>query len=583
MKSKSGIALGLALVAAVVLSFLPSLQAGFIWNDDTYVTENPTLDGLSGLGRIWTDPASNEQYYPLVFTTYWIEKRLWGLLPFGYHLVNVLVHAGAALLLWRFLRRLGLPGSWLAAAAFALHPLSVESVAWVTELKNTLSLVLSLSSAHAWLSWRAATETHDAPPPPGGKRKAGAGPPPQRRPGWLWAAALALFALALLAKTTASVLPAVLLVVVWWQAGRLRWPDVRPLLPFFVVGTGLGVHTAWLERTMVRATGSEWALGLADRVVLAGQVTAFYAGKVLWPADLAFIYPRWTVDAGIAMQWIPAAVCFAALLAAWLLSRRGRRGPLAGLLLFGGVLFPAMGFFNVYAMRYSWVADHFAYQAVAVAAASVVGGIAAGIEGLGPAWRTRAAAAGVAGLVVLGSLSFRQARAYETQEALWLDTIAKNPDCFICHTNYAHDLLQAGRTDEAVTHLEESLRIKPDAVPTLLSLARVEEERGQFEKASAHLEAALVVDHTDDEVRVHLATVYTKAGRLGDAIREYQQALRTLSAEDYLAYNGLGVALVRSGRVQEGLELLRQCVRLRPDYAPCQANLAAVLQATGGP
>ena len=137
----------------------------------------------------------------------------------------------------------------------------------------------------------------------------------------------------------------------------------------------------------------------------------------------------------------------AALLAAWFLSRRGRRGPLAGLLLFGGVLFPAMGFFNVYAMRYSWVADHFAYQAVAVAAACVVCGISSALEGLGPSWRKPVAAAGSAGLLVLGALTFHQGRAYRTQEALWLDTLAKNPECFICHTNYARTFSRrAGRT-----------------------------------------------------------------------------------------------------------------------------------------
>ena len=582
MKNKTGIALGLALLAAVVVAFLPALEAGFIWNDDSYVTENPTLDGLAGLKRIWTDPAANEQYYPLVFSTYWIEKRLWGLHPFGYHLVNILMHAGAALLLWRFLRRLGLPAAWFAAAVFALHPLCVESVAWITELKNTLSLVLVLASAHAWLSWRAAVEAQDTSPPSKRRRKLAGGLPAERRPGPLWAVALVLFTLALLAKTTASVLPAVFLVILWWQRGRLRWPDVRPMLPFFVIGAGLGLHTAWLERTMVRATGNDWALGLADRFVLAGQVTVFYAGKVLWPVGLAFIYPRWTVDAGHARQWIPAAVAGAALLAAWFLSRRGRRGPLAGLLLFGGVLFPAMGFFNVYAMRYSWVADHFAYQSVAVAVACVVCGVSSALEGLRPSWRRSVAAAGAAGLLGLGALTFHQARAYETQEALWRDTLAKNPECFICHTNYARDLIQAGRTDEAVMHLEKSLKIKPDAVPTLINLARVEEERGLFEEAASHLKSALAVDARDGEVRVHLATVYSKGGRLDDAIREYREALRTPSQEDFLAHNGLGVALVRTGSPVEGVEHLRECVRLRPDYAPCRANLEAVLAAAGG-
>lgn len=586
MRGKKDLALTLALLGAVVVSFLPALTAGFIWNDHTYVTENPTLDGLSGLRRIWTDPLANEQYYPLVFTTFWIEKRLWGLDPFGYHLVNVLLHAGAALLLWRFLRRLGLPAAWLAATAFALHPVCVESVAWVTERKNTLSLVLTLLAAHAWLSWRAAAEERDAAGAQSRekrkKRRGAAAPVPlSRRPGVLFAAALAFLTLALFAKTTASVLPAVLLVVVWWQRGRLRWADVRPLLPFFAIGIGLAYHTAWLEKHFVEAKGDEWAHGLVDRLALAGQVTAFYAGKLVWPADLAFIYRRWTIDASSAVQWLPTAGWLAALAAAFVASRRGLRGPLAALLLFGGVVFPAMGFFDVYAMRYSWVADHFAYQAMAVGAASLVGGAATALERLRPAWRRAAGVAAVAGLVLLGTLTYRQAVPYRSQEALWLHTIALNPECFICHTNYGNELLEAGRTDEAVVHLERSLEIRPDALPTLLNLARLEEARARFGRAEEHLRAALRREPADVEIRVHLATVLTKAGRLADAEREFREALRIPSHAAYLAHNGLGVVLVRSGRVEEGIEQMKACVRLRPDYERGRANLESVLAMTG--
>ena len=166
MEKKTLLALSLLLVGAVLGAYLPALDAGFVWNDDTYVTENPTLNGVDGLVKLWSDPRSNEQYYPLVFTSYWVEKRLWGLHPLGYHLVNVLLHAGAALLLAGFLRRLLLPGAWLAAALFALHPVCVESVAWVTERKNTLSLVLTLLAAHAWFAWREASAARERMPAP---------------------------------------------------------------------------------------------------------------------------------------------------------------------------------------------------------------------------------------------------------------------------------------------------------------------------------------------------------------------------------------------------------------------------------
>ncbi|MBK9088384.1 MAG: tetratricopeptide repeat protein [Holophagales bacterium] len=592
MEKKAGAALGAALLLAVVASYLPVFAAGFIWNDPAYVTENRTLDGSGSLSRIWTDTRANEQYYPLVFTTYWIEKRLWGLHPLGYHVVNVLLHGIGALLLWRLLRRLALPGAWLAAAAFALHPVCVESVAWVTERKNTLSLVLSLLAAHAFLAWRDSREAREAVAEAAArsttprKRKAKEkGAPPGRapfheRPAFLYGAALAAFSLALFAKTTASVLPAVLLVVVWWRHGRVRWRDAWPLLPFFVVGVGLSFHTAWLERTMVRATGDEWAHGLLERVVLAGQTTTFYATKILWPSNLMFIYPRWSLDAGSLRPWLPALGWSAALGGAALLARYGRRGPLAGLLLFGGVLFPAMGFFNVYAMRYSWVADHFAYQAVAVAAAVLVCGAASLLAPLPPLYSRLATGLGLAGLFVLATLTFRQGPAYKDEETLWRHTLERNAECFICLTNYGNLLLEAGKTDEAVSLLTRSLAIKPDAVPTRVNLARVAEERRSYGEAATHLLAALAVDPSDDEVRIHLATVYTKAGRLDDGIREFRKALETPSPSDFLAHNGLGAALMGAGRPTEAIGHFRECVRLRPDYEHGRANLERALAMT---
>jgi protein O-mannosyl-transferase len=576
---KAQLGIALALVAAVVVAYLPALSAGFIWNDDTYLTDNPTLDGAEGLRLIWANPRANEQYYPMVFSTFWAEKRLWGLHPFGYHLVNVLLHAASAMLLWWLLRRLGLPGAWLAAAVFALHPVCVESVAWVTERKNTLSLFLTLLAAHAYLAssdaWAAASEQRKRPTRPG--------PPWYRRPTTLYGAALASFTLALFTKTTASLLPPVLLVLAWWRKGRLRWADVRPLVPFLAIGFAFAWHTAWLEKTVVRASGVEWSLSLSGRVVLAGRVLAFYAGKLAWPADLAFIYQRWVIDPRAWAQWLPALVALVVLAAAWALRGRLGRGPLAGVLLLGGVVFPAMGFFNVYAMRYSYVADHFAYQAAAVFATVVVCGIATLPAGRQPVVRRAAVGLGVVVLAVLGVLTFRQSRVYHDHDTLWKDTLAKNPDCFMCHTNYGYSLYTRGRVAEAIDHFEQSLRLKPDNVPTLLNLARVEEERGRLDEAIARLRAALEIAPTDTTVRVNLGVAYTKAGRLVDAIAQFEEALRFPSPDDYLAHNGLGVALIRQGRTAEAVEHFQEAVRLNPDYRMARANLERALAMLSNP
>jgi protein O-mannosyl-transferase len=579
---------GVALVLAVVAVYLPALRAGFVWNDDTYVTDNPTLDGAAGLRLVWTEPKANEQYYPVVFTSFWLEKRLWGLAPFGYHLVNVLLHAGCALLLWALLSRLGLPGAGWAAALFALHPMCVESAAWITERKNTLSLFLSLLAMLIYLGARSEkNEERKGGFLRKGKKQRRAAPgahvagSAQARRSLLSFIGFLLFVLALLAKTTASVVPAVLLVLVWWRRGRLKAADVRPLLPWIATGAALALHTAWLERTVVRAAGSEWALDLPGRLVLAGRVVLFYAWKFLLPLDLAFFYERWAVDARAPVQWLPALAALVLLALAWRFCDRVGRGPLAGLLLIGGVLFPAMGFFNVYAMRYSWVADHFAYQAVAVASACVACGTASLLAKAPQAVRRTAAGAGVLVLAGCAVLSNHQSRIYESEEILWRDTLSKSPSCFMCHNNFGFWLVNAGRVPEAVAHFETSLRLRPENIPALLNLGRIAEQRGNLGEAAARLKAAYAIDPADTAVLVNLATVDVKLGRAGDALPLYEEALRLGTADAHLARNGLGVALMQQGRVAEAAEQFRMALRLKPDYDFARANLERALAALG--
>ena len=241
-----------------------------------------------------------------------------------------------------------------------------------------------------------------------------------------------------------------------------------------------------------------------------------------------------------------------------------------------------MGFFNVYAMRYSWVADHFAYQAVAVGASALVCGLASVLASRATNVRRAGAALGVAAVALLGTASALQARVYRDPETLWTETLARNPGCFLCQTNYGNLLLEEGRVDEAVAHLEASLAIKPDAIPTLLDLARVDEERGDLEKAAERVREALKVDPADGEMHVHLATLYTKAGRLPEAYAEYEEALRHPGPGDYLAHNGLGAVLMQLGRSTEAIEQFRACVDLRPDYEHGRENLERALAMTGG-
>jgi hypothetical protein len=247
--------LGSLIAVLVILVYLPALRNGFIWDDDSYVTENPTLRDLSGLRRIWFEMGAVPQYYPMVHTTFWLEYHLWGLNPVGYHLINVLLHATAAILLWQVLQRSQIRGAWLAAVIFALHPIEVESVSWVTECKNVLSAVFYFAAALAYLRFDALMEA-------GGSNR-------QR---WCWyLGALLLLLAALLSKTVTGSLPAALLLLCCWKKGRVHWGDTLPLLPFFVLGAGLGLLTAEMEKYHVGAQGADWSLTFTDRCLIASR------------------------------------------------------------------------------------------------------------------------------------------------------------------------------------------------------------------------------------------------------------------------------------------------------------------------
>ncbi len=437
---------GLLLVAAVLLAYLPVWHAGFIWDDDVHVTQNATLNDLAGLWRIWFQVGAVPQYYPLVHTTFWVEHHLWGLHPLGYHLDNVLLHAAGALLLGCVLGRLQVPGSWLAAAIFALHPVQAESVAWVTERKNVLSGVFYFAAALAWLAF-------DPPGRVEGLRR--------RRWGYYWVA-LVLFAAALLSKTVTCSLPAALLLVRWWKNGRVAGRDVWPLVPFFALGVGLGLLTAWMENHHVGAHGAGWSLTFADRCLVAGRAVWFYAGKLIWPAPLIFIYPRWTINAGLWWQWLFPAAAMGVVAGLWWWRRRFGYGPLVGVLFFVGTLGPALGFVNVYPMRFSFVADHFQYLA------------SVGLIVLAAAWieSRRQHLAAIFHLpssifyllpVVLAVLTWRQCGQYANLETLWRVTLARNPDCGLAHNNLGNLLARQGKQNEAIEHYERAVQLEPDA------------------------------------------------------------------------------------------------------------------------
>ncbi|HEV7667909.1 MAG TPA: tetratricopeptide repeat protein [Thermoanaerobaculia bacterium] len=518
----------LLLLAITLLAYLPVLHAGFIWDDDDYVTQNTLLQEPGGLARIWTEVGATPQYYPLVFTTFWLENQLWGLDPTGYHLTNVLLHALAAILLWRVLLRLRIPGALLAGALFAVHPIHVESVAWITERKNVLSAVCFLAALLLFFRFRPPGE-----PSPGWRK----------RPAIDYGLALLAFTAALLAKTVAVSLPVVILVVDTWKSRRVRASVWLPTLPLFALGAMFARITANLERAKVGAEGEAWDLSLLERGLVAARALWHYVGKLLWPHPLIFIYPRWRIDAHDAVQWLFPLAALAAFVALWALRKRIGGGPLAAALCYGAMIFPALGFVNVFPMLFSWVADHFLYLASAPLLTLFAAAATSAAKRTGKILGQTAAAAVV---VVLAALSWRQIPMYHDVETLWRSTIESNPQAWIAYNNLGVSLVAAGQTDEAIESYKRALDLHPQFFQATSNLAELYLARGRADLAEPLYEKLVVIAP-------------------GNAVGQYQ----------------LGLARLRQGRTAEAVDRFERALRLRPGMASAHARLGDVALARG--
>jgi len=585
-----------ALVLLILLAYWPAMQGGFIWDDDQYVTRNAALQTMNGLARIWLEPGAVPQYYPLTFTTLWVNYQMSGLAPGPYHVTNVVLHALTAVLFWLILRRLAFPGAWLAAAIFALHPVQVESVAWISERKNVLSGALGLGAMLAYL--RFAGEGADAR---GGSDRS------------MYALALTLFALALLAKTVTCTIPIVIALVLWWKRGRIGVDDVRSLAPMLLLGLALGCVTIWMEQQHVGARGASWDLSFVERTLIAGRALWFYAWALVWPNDLTFIYPRWDIDAGRAWQYLFPLGAAALALGLLLGHRRIGRGPLVAVSCFAVTLAPALGFIDVYPMRYTFVADHYQYLASAALIALVVALAASAVRRFGSAARTIGTVIGALVLVVLMSLTWRQGHIYADEGTLWRDTIAKNPGAVMAHINLGMLLHGQGRLDDAAeqfsaalqlaptdaeihdnlgvtraalgdrdaarTHFEEALRLAPGTPGTYNNLGNLFASTGQFAEALGHYEEAVRLAPGYADPRNNLANVLAQQGRVDEAIAQYRVALQ-LDPNYAAAHYNLGVMLADRGDTREAAEHFRTTLQINPGHAQARAALAAP---TGAP
>jgi tetratricopeptide (TPR) repeat protein len=508
-----------AILFLTLIAYIPAMNGGFIWDDDFHITNNRALRDLDGLQRIWTDARTTPQYYPLTHTSFWLQYRLWGENPLPYHIANVLLHIASALLLWRILEKLRIPGAWLAAAIFALHPVHVESVAWITERKNVLSGFFYMAAASAYIRHKL----------------------DDRAEGWgLPSLALLLFFCALLSKTVSASLPVVLVMVLVWKGVKLKPRDGFFLGTMLACGAAMGQLTSFLEKYQVGAIGEEWDFSFIERCLIAGRAWLFYLGKLLWPMKLSFVYPRWEIDAGAAWQYLFPLAVAALLSALFLLRRRLGWGPLLALLCYTVTIFPALGFFNVFPMRYSFVADHFQYLA-SVGPITLLAYLV---------WRhlpqkfVRTAA--IILLTACAILTFRQGFVYEGPESLWRHAVRQYDQAFMAHFNLAKILEERGDLEGAKRHYLATLEAKPDHHEASMDLGNILAAQGDIPAAIESYRKSLLIEPEHALTHYNLALLFEEIGRPDEAMRHYLEAIR-IEPGLAAAHNNLAIILFNRG------------------------------------
>jgi tetratricopeptide (TPR) repeat protein len=543
----------LATLLLTATAYSPALRGGFVWDDRAHILENPHLETFDGLARIWSDPRAiaGRQNYPLTFTAFWLERHLWGIAPFGYHLVNVLLHAANALLLWRVLGTLGVPACWFAAAVFALHPVAVESVAWVSEQKNTLSGFLYLSSLTFYV--RSARTLNRS-----------------------YVLSIAFFALALLAKTITCSLPVVLLLVSWYRSGRLTRADLARSIPFFVLAAWLSAGTAEIERDHVKAIGPEWDFSFVERTEIASRAFWFYIGKIAWPFGNTFIYPRFKIDGASFLGFVLGGGAAAVLAALFLLHGRLGRGPFAALSFYTVTVAPALGFFNIYPFRYSFVADHFQYLACIGTIVLFTSAIMrlASRNGL-PAWALSGPL-----LALLAVLTFLQSRAYAGPVALWEHTLRGNPSAWIAHNNLGNEMRERGDLDRARRHLDKAHELAPNVPEILMSLGLLHTRRGDRDAARSSYEQLIELPDGRFLGHVGLGETLAREGDWEGALSHFENATR-LAPNDARSWSGAGEVYLNTGLLVEAVAALRRAVTLEPRNVFSRVNLGLALVRLG--
>jgi protein O-mannosyl-transferase len=550
-----------ALVLAVVTIFAyrPAWNGGLLWDDDVYITNNELLTAPDGLRRIWFSLDSPSQYFPLVYTTFRIEHAVWGLDPTGYHWVNLLLHIANALLVWLVLARLKVPGAWLAGAIFALHPVQVESVAWITERKNVLMGFFFLLTLLAWVAFLDEKT---------------------KRPWLYYGLALILYLLALSAKTTACTLPVALFLILWLQKKRISWERIFQINPFFVLGITSGLLAIWWERYHQGTSRAIFTfLSPIERLLVASRAIWFYLSKLAWPSNLTFIYPRWDIAPTHLLNyaWLLAGVL--ACGAIYFLRRHVGRCVEVAAAFFIATLSPVLGFIMLYTFRYTFVADHYQYLACIGPIALVSAGLV-NLADVSKNSRTLIFSVALCVVALLATLTWRQAAMYGNIETLWRTTLSRNPSCWMAHNNLGIVLFEKGQLDDAIAHYRTTLDMQPNFWDADYNLGTALLGKGRVDEAIFYCEKAVTMQPNDPDAQVALANALLQKRRIDDAIVHYQKAV-AIRPDYFLARYGLSHALLERGKLDAAIEHSRAALLIQPNNADCHTILAIALDEEG--
>lgn len=560
-KTRSSVAtwlLGLVLATVPVVVYFPCLKGPFVWDDSLWTIQAEwIMSSFAGLLQIWTVPTSLQQYFPVTATSFWIDHHLWGYNTFPYHLENVMLHSISCLLFWRLLTKLEVKGAWFAATLLAIHPISVESVAWITERKNVLCLPFFLSAILAYGNfshWWRPTEIHS----------------------WrMYVLALLLFALALLAKITAFVLPPTFLLLAWWKQDKLEAKrDVLPALPFFTIAIILGFFIGWLEKHHVGAIGSDFELGLIDRVVLSGQIFWFYVGKIFFPVSLCCIYERWPINSHVGWSWLATAGLAMMVVSLFCLRKRIGRGPMVALLYFIGGLFPVLGFMSVYGMRFSWVADRWVYLPSLAFFALIANRLACIAYD-----RFRYATMAIV-LVALATLTWNQAGTYRSVERFWQAAIDGNPLPWKAENDFGGEMLEQHRYVEAIDLFRRAILHAPNIPDPRANLGSALLRTGNRDEAFQTWKDVLEQWPDYGPVHYNLGILLREAGRNDEAIEHLKRAVEIVPTMSVAHYD-LGNSLFLKGLFDEAEIHFLKTLEIRPGHPSADTSMGNVMFVKG--